>query len=1200
MVPVLQKADLPIDTTTSFPQTIYSPQIQDINSPKYLHEQTPKALVPKELQKRSTSGHGIALINMGMESRDKTTETLKRKGKISAHFSPHDEKRKIHSRKGRSQSRLSHHTDDDDDYLHHSSSSSNDDRDGEVSDNGSVDFSSLSCADQDKIQRIRHRTQSQTSPVPRSQPKLKHLYGSSDSDESDHSDEAANRSAVIHKFNGKASTEKNQKVTGTDSNTSSARPSPSHKRRPGRPRKDECGSSKAAENSDSDESVRSRRRERQTTSDSTASKGKYSAFDPNRTDKAGRTRLFSCTGTGNLDRVKELIDMGASVNWRDNAGWTPLHEAALKGQADVAKYLLSCGAEVNARGFGNDTPLHDACSNGFNECVQILIDHGANINIKNSDGHTPVDVCEDDDCIEILNKRQKELERLSVRDKAGRTSLHRACAAGQLEEALNLIKKGADVNVKDNASWTPLHEAALNGYLDIVKKVCEHGSQLNPTGYDGSTPLHEASENGHGDVVRYLLEMGADKTIRNKNGQTAAEVSDDKSVQDLFFAELKVRLASPVVDAANKRPAANVSAPSQGASPTDEKPSTSKKPLSREEKKIQALMETFQKMEKRQSKKAKRRPHRQHDDDDDEEDDDDESTNATPKEPEYRTKRLVRGRPRSASVSQSREASEEATQPKKPTAKLDPKRKDTAGRTQLHKWAVRGDEAAVRELLEAGANANEKDHAGWTPLHEAALRGRLEVLKLLLQHGADPNALGADKDTPLHDAVENGHGDVVRVLLEHGANANARNATDLDCLQIAKDNEDDEMIAILKAAQKQYPATGPASATSRQPKIEPISEQEHLSLKTSKSAVADLAVSVKKMSDPSEDVLDPDRCSNGKGVKKRRLVTAAEYRSRSHSQERKKSEESMSDLPHGAKVKVERKLPHALAGGFDIFNVSPSPHRKHVSSNGKRSPIVKEWTSDHNNDAMEMKKVKREQEDTDMSPSKKKFWPSLSHAIQYLPLYTVQLQDITPSKDRAFYVVDLQVRLLLGISNLSERYPHLEKRLVTEREKERLWSPLAFMVSERCAQAVKAGCGISKDKEDLNIKLEKGFGSGTDISRTKEQEKQRFLQTDLYFIRLEQIISIIKNDYSHLSNNLITITLDIGYSPTSETPQEKVTYPSTIPSTITEAEAATVEESTESPASSSLPIKRPAFGLPAKFAMKMQRCGLGHKRDVSK
>ncbi|KAJ2964770.1 hypothetical protein NQZ79_g332 [Umbelopsis isabellina] len=1151
MVPVLHKADHTINDTTPYPQSLRPEQVEDINNPRYLDEQKSKETVGKQHQ-RSSSGH--VFMNMNKESTD------------------------THARKDRTSSSTFNHGIPE--ASHRYDASSSDDNQSQDDDHGLVDFSFIHRNSNDRksvgMGKRRKTTSKQSSP-PRRQPKL-HMYASSDSDDSDNHSTGSHRSFMdrAKRINGKATEDsKKSPESGRDHSNSPT----SQKRRPGRPRKDLSRSSiskasPGADNSDSDDFMPNRRRrERQTTSDSTASRSKHGGIDPNRTDKAGRTRLFSCTGTGNIERVKELIAMGASVNWRDNAGWTPLHEAALKGQAEVAKHLLECGAEVNAYGFGNDTPLHDACSNGFSECVQILVDHGANINAKNNEGLTPVDVCEDDECSEILSRKQKDLDRISARDKAGRTSLHRACSAGHYEEALSLMKQGSDVNTKDNASWTPLHEAALNGYLDIVKSLVDNGAQLNPLGCDGSTPLHEASENGHAHVVRYLLEASADRNIRNKKGQTAAQVCDDKSIEDLFSADIKPRQSSPIETTAKR-----ASNSHNNTTTSRNKSSSSSKPLSREEKKIQALMETFQKMEKRQARKAKKRQIRHHDDEDDEEDEEDEeedeSAAAASKEPEHRPKRLVRGRPRSVSVSQSREPSEEAST-KKPAVKLDPKRKDTAGRTQLHKWAVRGDENAVRELLEAGANSNEKDNAGWTPLHEAALRGRLEVLKLLLQHGADPNALGADKDTPLHDAVENGHTDVVRVLLENGADANARNASNLDCIQIAKDNEDDDMLALLKSVQKR----NVAKASSAAAKVEPSSDQDVAQLTVSKAA----EVPIKKISENSDDL---DQYSYGKSIKKRRLVSAGEYRSRSQSQERKRSEDT-SEKPHAfSKVKIERKLPQALAGGFDIFNVSPTPHRKTLS-NSKYTPVS--GSHSRNVPETEVKKIKQEPEDTPVPSTKKEAWPSLSHALQYLPLYTVHLQETKPFHERAFYVADVQVRLLLGIKNLFEQYPHLEKRIVNEREKERLWSPLAFMVSERCAQAVKPA-GIAR-KEDLDVKMEKNYSSA-DIVRTKEQEKQRFLQTELFFVRLDQIISIIKKDYSHLSNNLITITLDIGYSPSSDAPpQEKPLHAAKV----------SIAQTEEEPPTTPLPIKRPAYGLPAKFAMKMQKCGgLGHRRDVSK
>ena len=52
--------------------------------------------------------------------------------------------------------------------------------------------------------------------------------------------------------------------------------------------------------------------------------------------------------------------------------------------------------------------------------------------------------------------------------------------------------------------------------------------------------------------------------------------------------------------------------------------------------------------------------------------------------------------------------------------------------------AERGRNAALRTLLEAGANPNVRD-SQCVPLHQAALHGRLETVRILLDHGADPS-----------------------------------------------------------------------------------------------------------------------------------------------------------------------------------------------------------------------------------------------------------------------------------------------------------------------------------------------------------------------------------------------------------------------------------------------------------------------------
>ncbi len=92
--------------------------------------------------------------------------------------------------------------------------------------------------------------------------------------------------------------------------------------------------------------------------------------------------------------------------------------------------------------------------------------------------------------------------------------------------------------------------------------------------------------------------------------------------------------------------------------------------------------------------------------------------------------------------------------------------------------AMRGDAAAVRALLEQGADPNEAQGDGMTALHWAAERGDAQLASALLAAGARPDAvtrLGAY--TPLHLAARGAHTEVVRALLEHGATPSAPTST---------------------------------------------------------------------------------------------------------------------------------------------------------------------------------------------------------------------------------------------------------------------------------------------------------------------------------------------------------------------------------------------------------------------------------------
>ncbi|MBX3279184.1 MAG: ankyrin repeat domain-containing protein [Acidobacteria bacterium] len=89
---------------------------------------------------------------------------------------------------------------------------------------------------------------------------------------------------------------------------------------------------------------------------------------------------------------------------------------------------------------------------------------------------------------------------------------------------------------------------------------------------------------------------------------------------------------------------------------------------------------------------------------------------------------------------------------------------------QLLAAARKSDAAAVKALLDKGADVNAKTRYGATALSFAADRGSVEVVKLLLERGAEVNVRDTFYSaTPLTWAASKNHPEVTRMLLEKGA-----------------------------------------------------------------------------------------------------------------------------------------------------------------------------------------------------------------------------------------------------------------------------------------------------------------------------------------------------------------------------------------------------------------------------------------------
>jgi hypothetical protein len=120
-----------------------------------------------------------------------------------------------------------------------------------------------------------------------------------------------------------------------------------------------------------------------------------------------------------------------------------------------------------------------------------------------------------------------------------------------------------------------------------------------------------------------------------------------------------------------------------------------------------------------------------------------------------------------------------------------------AGLTQIADAVMRGDTAAVRALLETGADVNARQADGSTALHWAVYREDEDMTALLIRNGADVKAVNRNGATPLSLACITGSPFLVEALLNAGADPNERLSLGETALMMAARTGRVETIALL-------------------------------------------------------------------------------------------------------------------------------------------------------------------------------------------------------------------------------------------------------------------------------------------------------------------------------------------------------------------------------------------------------------------
>ena len=123
------------------------------------------------------------------------------------------------------------------------------------------------------------------------------------------------------------------------------------------------------------------------------------------------TALEEAVAYGHVNVIRELIANGGHVAFinRCSAGGVPLINLIKLGNIESVKELINIGANSNITDEDGNTPLMISATAGNESIVQLLLDKGAEVNVKNKKGETALYLAVFHDHLKLQNKYHWEL-----------------------------------------------------------------------------------------------------------------------------------------------------------------------------------------------------------------------------------------------------------------------------------------------------------------------------------------------------------------------------------------------------------------------------------------------------------------------------------------------------------------------------------------------------------------------------------------------------------------------------------------------------------------------------------------------------------------------------------------------------------------------------------------------------------------------
>lgn len=264
---------------------------------------------------------------------------------------------------------------------------------------------------------------------------------------------------------------------------------------------------------------------------------------PNKATKDGRTPLHHAARLGRADICAMLFDYGAAINPRDKQLQTPLFDA-LEAPDPVAMldFLVSAGLDADIANAEGRIPLHKAAESGSVPAIRKLLECTGNPNRPDAKGFQPLHVAAEKNTVEAVQAVLFERVAVFSANNEGDTCLHLAAArTDSTDVAQYLLKTEAAglVNAVNINGRSPLHTAVRREHEALARAMIEGGGGVNLPDNTGATPLHEAAEINSLKMAKLLIENGADvaksHAIKRVTPLILAIKNDSRAMVDLLM-----------------------------------------------------------------------------------------------------------------------------------------------------------------------------------------------------------------------------------------------------------------------------------------------------------------------------------------------------------------------------------------------------------------------------------------------------------------------------------------------------------------------------------------------------------------------------------------------------------------------------------------------------------------------------------------